>query len=1145
MGLRRRLTKIVAISLLSLLAVVGIVIGAFLWRLSDGPVSIGFLNDRIRTEINKSLDGLKVNLSDAVIERDRKTGMPHVRLRDVEVLDASGAVIARAPRAAIGLDGSALLTASIVPRRLELIGPRILLKRSAAGGFELGFGDAGGHNSAASDAETAETISGKSDQMPGPGEIVPETAASTLIELLAQELSGSGNQASALASLESVQVTDADIHLYDEANLVNWHSPKANLAFQRMPFGFALLAEVTIATGEGEPWRAEISTSYQAQSKIYKVSARIFDLVPANIADQIFALSKFAQVQLPLSGHAEIELQSDGTIINASAELSAAAGRLGLPGYISEPILIDEGSVRLDFDPATGGIVINNSSVLVGGSRADLTGRIDPSRSPEGKLEALKLALNARNVSIDPDGTLKQVIPIDRIDFEGVASVGEPRLDVSDLIIIAGPAGVRLRGTFTGGEQSVGMRLAGRAQEVPSDVLKRLWPPMITPKTRKWVTENVEAGRVSDAEFTVDLAPDELAAAVKSGVMRNDAITLKFSLSDISTRYFKDLPQIRAAAGTGLAQGDRFDLKLDGAFISWGESQRLELPGAGMVAVDLLAPLTTTQYLVRATGRASTVLDYMDFSALNLLAKTKLEKDRLDGNATVDLDLTVKIPKDGRKEEVIVAATAKLTDASFKNALNDLDLEKGSITISVAEDHLTAKGTARLAAIPVELEVKRQLEGDGESSATLEANLTNEQRAKFAGAINDFVDGPVAVKVTLPDISGKVSKLSVTADLSKAALRLEAIGWGRGAKPKTSASFVYEKNDKGGAIRDLEVKASDISISGELDLNSKGTVTEARFPVVVLSEENRFGVTIDQKEDMLAVALSGRSFDARPLLRSIFGGKGGEGGESKQSYSIKIDLSRVYAQRGEVLTDVTGQISARKGVIQQANVQGTFISGNPVVFKITPANDVRELRVAGRDAGAALRAANLYSKIAGGALDFEAKMGNGPGGSLRSGRLIIRDFEVRDEAALAELDRKGKPKKSTGPRKAGVAFSKLTLPFTADSRFIRIGDAVVKGPQMCATADGLIRRADGAMDIDGTIIPACALNRVPGDIPIIGDILVGDGLFGLTYALGGAVSNPKFQVNPVSAIAPGIFRRFFEYGSPNDAGNSAARPKAN
>jgi hypothetical protein len=535
----------------------------------------------------------------------------------------------------------------------------------------------------------------------------------------------------------------------------------------------------------------------------------------------------------------------------------------------------------------------------------------------------------------------------------------------------------------------------------------------------------------------------------------------------------------------------------------------------------------------------------MGLPALDLLRRTKLERDRLDGNAAVDLELTVKIPKGGAKEQVGVVARAKLTDATFKDAIDGLDLEKGTIAIEVAGDNLVADGAARIGGVPVKLRLNRKLTGNGESTAVLEANLTNEQRAKFAGAVNDFVDGPVAVKVTLPDLSGEVSNLSVAADLSKAALRLDAIGWSRGPKSKTTASFVYEKSDKGGFIRNFELKASDISVTGELDLNRKGGVSEARFPVVVLSDENRFGVTLNQGDDGLAISLSGRSFDARPLLRSIFGGKGGGGGESKQSYSIKIELGRVYAHRGEVLTDVTGQISARNGVVQQANVQGTFISGNPVVFKITPAGDVRELRVAGRDAGAALRAANLYSKIAGGALDFEAKVTNGPGGTLRSGRLIIRDFEARDEAALAELDRKGKPKKTTGPRKAGVAFSKLTLPFTADNRFIRIGDAVVKGPQMCATADGLIRRADGAMDIDGTIIPACALNRVPGDIPIIGDILVGDGLFGLTYALGGAISNPKFQVNPVSAIAPGIFGRFFEYGSPNDGGTPATRPKAN
>jgi hypothetical protein len=1140
----RRLTKIAAFSLLSVLAIVVIVVGAFLWRLSLGPVSIGFLNERIRGQINQSLGGLEVRLSDAVIERDRRTGMPHVRLRDVEVLDSSGRLIARAPRAAIGLDGNALFGAKIVPRRIDLIGARVLVKRSASGGFELGFGESAGQAEGDLKQDPSSGSTGKSDQMAAPSEIVPQTSASALVELVSRELSGTSNPSSTLATLESIQVTDAEIELYDEVNSVNWHSPNANLSFQRMPYGFSLLSEVTIASGQGDPWRAEISTSYQAKNGIYTLSARIFDLVPANVADQIFALSKFAQVQLPLSGHAELEVLSDGTITKASAELSAAAGRVGLPGYISEPILIDEGSVRLDFDPTNGGVVISNSSILVGGSRADLTGRIDPSRSPDGKLQALKLALNARNVSIDPEGTFKQVIPIDRIDFVGIASVGEAKLDVEDLLIVAGPAGVRLRGSFTGGERSAGINLAGRARELPSDILKRLWPPMVTPKTRKWVTQNVEAGRVTDAEFKIDLAPNELADAVAQGYMADGAVNLKFSLADVSTRYFKDLPMIRSASGSGVAQGNRFDLKLDTGQIDLTPTEKIVLDGASMAATNLLSPVTSTEYQVSAKSRASVILAYMDLPALNLLSKAQIDKSRLEGNAEVDLSLSILLPKDGSKETVTVSAKAKVADASVKNVFGDLDLEKGVVSIDVSGGSFKASGPARIGGIPVKVQVTRDLTGVAPSNTIVEAELTDEQRAKFMPSVNDFVHGPMGVKLTIPELAEKSGKLEIAADLSKASLSIDAISWSRGPVPKTTASLIYERSEKGGTIRNLEIKGGGLSINGEVDLGRKGELIAARFPVVVLSEENRFGFTLKQAEDDISLSVNGRSFDARPLIKATFANREGGEEDAQSSFRIEINLDRVYAHRGEVLTDVTGRIVSRKGVVQQANVQGTFISGNPVVFKITPAGETRELRVVGRDAGAALRAANLYSKIAGGALDFQATLNNSVGGALRKGRLIIRDFEVRNEAALAELDRKGKPKK-TGPRNAGVSFSRLTLPFTADTRFIRIGDAVVKGPQMCATADGIIRRKDGAMDIDGTIIPACALNAVPGEIPVIGDILVGDGLFGLTYALGGAISNPKFQVNPVSAIAPGIFRRFFEYGSPTDVGTGASRPKAN
>ena len=103
----------------------------------------------------------------------------------------------------------------------------------------------------------------------------------------------------------------------------------------------------------------------------------------------------------------------------------------------------------------------------------------------------------------------------------------------------------------------------------------------------------------------------------------------------------------------------------------------------------------------------------------------------------------------------------------------------------------------------------------------------------------------------------------------------------------------------------------------------------------------------------------------------------------------------------------------------------------------------------------------------------------------------------------------------------------------------------MRGNELGASAEGLIRKSDGAVDITGTIIPAYALNAAIGDIPLVGDILTGgkgQGIIGVTFALGGTIDKPVFQMNPVSAVAPGIFRKFFEYGNTGQ-GNKSPGPQ--
>ena len=96
-SLRRRFFKVAFFSLMSLLAVVIAAGGLVFWRVNQGPISLTFMKPRIEAEMNKKLGGMSISLTDVILERDRKSGIPSLRLRNIELRDAAGSIIARAP----------------------------------------------------------------------------------------------------------------------------------------------------------------------------------------------------------------------------------------------------------------------------------------------------------------------------------------------------------------------------------------------------------------------------------------------------------------------------------------------------------------------------------------------------------------------------------------------------------------------------------------------------------------------------------------------------------------------------------------------------------------------------------------------------------------------------------------------------------------------------------------------------------------------------------------------------------------------------------------------------------------------------------------------------------------------------------------
>ncbi|MFO1089411.1 MAG: DUF3971 domain-containing protein [Hyphomicrobiales bacterium] len=1148
-------------ALATLVAGVIVVGAAVYWRLSQGPISLPFLTSMVQSHISGLVPGVKAEISGVVFERDGDSGSPRIRLKEIRLRDQAGNLIAQAPRAAVDVSGSDLMRGTVNVRSLELIGPRIFIRRKLDGSFQMGFGETAGDEGAIPSSGDPQLPAAKPGTTAQGAPADPKSGyqgspldaqttgvadgAPNLIDLLKTQLTqGSGGAA---GNLDTVMIKQASVSLLDEANQAVWFAPRANLTFRRATDGFVLLADATIASSSN-PWKAEVITTYRAGEKTYAINARLSDVVPADIADNVFALSQLAQVKLPLSGEARMVTSETGKILSASAELTAAKGEVGFPDYIADPVVIDGGTVRLDYNPGTGGLLLDKSEIKVGGGTTEVTGQIDPLRDPAGRLQALAMQIKAANVNIKAFDKTPGTLAMDRVEFTGIAALNERRLDVSDLLLTAGSTAIRTRGSFVGGKEAVGIFLSGRMRDVSADLVKRLWPAVVLPSARGWFFKNIDEGKITDGTFRIEIPADVLAGALKRQGVPRDMVDVQFTAEGVGGNYYSPLPKVQGLKAVAKITGETFDLDMSGGTIALPSGETVTIDTATMRSTDLEQLYVPTTFNIQASGAAPSLLQLMDQEPLQLLTNSGVGDLKLTGDVTANIAIDVPLGPPP-VQQVKVTAKARINNAALKAAMPGIDIAGGDIGVDVTETGVTASGPAMINGQKSAISWNRQFAKEGSSpldTISIESSFDDAARKKLGIDLSGFMEGPVKAKVT-GDLEGRELKdMQVSVDLSKVRMFLDTISWSRPAQPKTQASFDLDLTQpKIYRIKGLKITGPNLDIAGDLSVDKSGNVLEGTMPKVVLDDWNQVAIGIKSSPNQVNMVVNGRAFDARPIISSMFSGGPQRPIVAGRPVVMDVQIEQVQGHRGETLNDLNGRLEIRNGIAQQADLKAVFASGGPINIRITPTSDqTRDMRVTGRDAGAALRATNLYSKVSGGTIDFSAILDSGQRSGIREGRLYVYNFEVLNEQALNEISNRGGAGKN-GPRASGNRFTRLSVPFSADNQYVRIGDAIVQGPELGASAQGVIGKTDGRLDIGGTIIPLYGLNTLPSVVPVLGDVLMGgkgQGIFGLNYALKGTMKEAQFVINPVSAIAPGFLRQLFPTGAAVPQNNPDGTP---
>jgi hypothetical protein len=440
------------------------------------------------------------------------------------------------------------------------------------------------------------------------------------------------------------------------------------------------------------------------------------------------------------------------------------------------------------------------------------------------------------------------------------------------------------------------------------------------------------------------------------------------------------------------------------------------------------------------------------------------------------------------------------------------------------------RGDVKINGIPSVLDYRKPRDGDAD--VRVQATLDESARSKFGFDLGGLLTGPVPIK-----LSGRVaandgdSRFAMEADLGQAKIDNLLPGWLKPPGRPARATFTLINKPGATRIEDLIVEGAGASVKGTIEVDASGDVVSANFPAFALADGDKATLKAERGSDgALRVSMRGDVFDARGFIKSTLTGPASSNKQKDKDIDLDVKIATVIGFNGETLRGLDLRASRRAGVITSLALNAKLGRDAPLVGDLRRRGR-QAIVLESNDAGAFFRFNDIYPKLTGGemwvSLDPQsAEL------APQEGTLNIRDFVVRGETAL---ERVAAAPQQAGGQSSGVEFSRLWVQFTRSPGRFTIRDGLLKGPAIGGTVDGYIDYHRDEVRMRGTFVPLYGLNNMFGQLPIVGPFLGGsnEGLLGVTYEVVGPPSTPVLRVNPISAVAPGLLRKFFEFPGGN------------
>ena len=1099
---------------------------ALWWRLSNGPIDLEMATPWLKAAIEENFSNKHtVAVGGTQIERDEK-GSTSLRLRDIVVRDAEGNVVASAPKAEVGISGMSLLTGNVRAQSLNLVGAEMAVRIETDGRLTIFAG--------ADKPPIPTTAPALTPVLPSPSpdtNATPSYLPSDLMDVarIMAFMDGAGVIGFDGHELRELGLKNGNLVVDDRRNGKRWTFDQINASLSRPAQGGVIFR--LESDNPKRPW--VLSAAMRPLSD----GIRAVGIEARNLAarDILLALrlNETANIEadLPLSASIRADILPDGTPQVVQGQLVAEAGTIVDRDDPDARISLDHADFRFNWDAGRRSLIVP-FQVKAGGNQFTMQATAEPPGEQGG---GWMVNVTRGDAVIDPvilgagGSSDDEGIALNRMAVRARIDLVRKRFDLEQgdfSRIDTRPShnvGVAVTGSidYSGVTPHLAFGVAGTRMTMP--VMKRLWPVFVATDVRSWVEDHINGGIVE----RVVIAGNASLPAFKHGgpPTPEDGLSISIETSGTTLRPVDNLPPIRDADLTVRITGRSATIKLGRGTIEVAPGRKLNV-ASGIFSVPDTHPNP-------APARASFRIDGTMPAAAALLATDGLRDnvgitlDPATSRGTIAAQVTVNVglQKVMPKGAATYAITADLTNFAVDKMLMGQKVEAAALRVTASTDGYQIKGDVKVNGTPATIDLRKQ-KGDADAELRLQATIDEAARRRLGMDLGSGVTGSIPVKVTgrvgdnVPD-----DRMNVEADLTPVKIDNLLPGWVKPAGKAARATYTLTKGAKSVRLDDLIIEGGGASVKGSVEIDNNSDIVGANFSTFSLSDGDKISLKAERTDNVLRVTMRGDVYDGRLFVKTALAGGSDKGKQKQSDLDLDIKIGTVAGHHGETLRGLDLRLSRRGGRIRNFAFNAKIGRDTPLTgdLRLRARDNHQVIYFETDDAGSLFRFTDTYPRMFGGQM-WVAMDPPTQDDAPQVGHIYIKSFAVRGEPALERVV-SGAP----GVAKGGVDFSETRADFTRFSGRMAVRDGVVRGPVVGATIEGQIDYLRDEVHLRGTFVPFYGLNNMFGQIPIVGLFLGGgsnEGLLGITFEATGPPSAPRISVNPVSAIAPGLLRKF-------------------